>query len=366
MFVDAKYITSHFINILNVKKMNEESAKIAELRQRQKQAIAVLDFAYAKQIDEEIINIKAGNAKLNKQHLYQPTLDQLTSYLEKFDNIVEEKRLMFFKEEKFVRSKYDTKFTQTKSLHMKILSEIQMKQVKAILKERSRPVPEYEDMIVNAQKAAAVGKYELAEQIRDKSSEVAALIFEQREQRINDKYEAIQNNALETMSREIQNLVSLLQRNLASIHTKKADCFDDLYKTREQQIINIHQKFTFLWTKQTPVAKKCAPIDCFNKQFEAILNEFDCPIPEQLLVGEKRIGPQLTPQSLKSSEIKGMAQVLKRSPSPMRNRSPSNVGRSPSTPKSVSSVKSRSPSATPRSNQISTPRRSPSTPRRDF
>ena len=343
--------------------MNEESQKIADLRQKQKQAISILDFASAKQIDQEIEHIKAGSARKNAQSIYQPTLDQLESYLQKFDITAEEKRVSFFKEEKFIRAKYDSKFTEAKSRHMKMLTEIQLKQVKAILKERSRPVPEYEEMLRNAQKAAAIGNYDLAEEIRERSSQVAQLAFDQREQVVNDKFEALQQNALETMSIEIQNLVTMLERGLANVQTKKAHCLNELYRLREQHVISLHQQFTQFWTKQTPIAKRCAPVEPFNAQFEEILNRYDCPIPHQLLVIEKRIGPQLTPKSLKNLESTPK-DIIKRSPSPMRNRSPSpGISRSQSP-----STRNRSPYATPSKSPRNrspsmTPSKSPSTPK---
>ena len=146
--------------------MNDENTLIAELRARQKQAIDVLDFKYARQIDEEITDIKAGNGRKNKQSVYQPYLDMLQTYLEEFDTLVEEKNLEFFNEEKCIRAKFEQKFKQAQNRHMKLLTEIQMKQVKAFLKERSRPIPEYESMISNAKKAAASGDFDLAEQMK--------------------------------------------------------------------------------------------------------------------------------------------------------------------------------------------------------
>lgn len=314
--------------------MDEENdkinAKIRELRLKQKQAIEVLDFNYARQINEEIIDIKAGIAKKNKQSLYQPYLDMLENYLKEFNDIVAEKRRLFFNEEKCVRAKYEQKFKQAKNRHMKILAEIQMKQVKSFLKERSRPVPEYEDMIVNAKKAAAAGDFDLAEQIRDKSSEVAQLVYDEREKKINDKFQIIQVNTLNTMSTEIQTISTLLQRALSNVQTRKNTCFDDLYKSRKQQVIAIHQKFTFVWTKCNPVAKKCAKVSNFNTQFEEICNKYDCPIPDQLLVGDKRIGPQLTQKTILNREMKSLT-PKKRSPStPTRSRPPNYAPRTPS------------------------------------
>lgn len=310
--------------------MNEEDEKIRELRLKQKQAIEVLDFKYARQINEEIIDIKAGAAKKNKQALYQPYLDMLENYLKEFDQTVEEKQRLFFNEEKCVRAKYEQKFKQAKSRHMKILTEIQMKQVKSFLKERSRPVPEYEDMIVNAKKAAAAGDFDLAEQIRDKSSEVAQLVYDERERKVNDKFEVIQLNTLNTMSTEIHNLATLLQRAISSIKTKKDRCFEELYKSRELQVIAIHQKFTFMWTKCSSVAKKCAKVSHFNVQFEQICNQYECPIPDQLLVGDKRIGPQLTQRSIQNRESR-LLTPKKRSPStPTRIRQSTRVQMTPS------------------------------------
>lgn len=314
--------------------MDEENdkinAKIRELRLKQKQAIEVLDFTYARQINEEIIEIKAGNAKKNKQSLYQPYLDMLEKYLIEFSDIVAEKKRLFFNEEKCIRAKYEQKFKQAKNRHMKILAEIQMKQVKSFLKERSRPVPEYEDMIINAKKAAAAGDFDLAEQIRDKSSEVAQLVYDEREKKVNDKFQIIQINTLNTMGTEIQNISTLLQRALANVQTKKNACFEDLNKTRELQVIAIHQKFTFAWTKCNPVAKKCAKVGYFNVQFEEICNKYDCLIPDQLLVGDKRIGPQLTQKTLLNRELNSLT-PKKRSPStPTRSRSSKYMSMTPS------------------------------------
>lgn len=302
--------------------MNDENTLIAELRARQKQAIDVLDFKYARQIDEEITDIKAGNGRKNKQSVYQPYLDMLQTYLEEFDTLVEEKNLEFFNEEKCIRAKFEQKFKQAQTRHMKLLTEIQMKQVKAFLKERSRPIPEYESMISNAKKAAASGDFDLAEQIRDNSSEVAQIAYQQREQVIQGKYDVIQNNALNTMSTEIQTLASLLERALTNLNTKKDFAFRDLYNSREIQISSIHQKFTLAWTKQTPIAKKCTPVADFNSQFEAICNSFNCPIPDSLLVGEKRIGPHLTKQTIINRESKVLT-PKKRAPNSPANRSAS-------------------------------------------
>lgn len=243
----------------------EVDMRIIELRNRKKEAIRVLDYQLAEEINNQI-------SELHKEYELFSEDQQQMNFRIKLRQIIEDFKAHFITakneihtEEMFVRNKINENFEKLRKKHVQELINLEKEYSAARLRESERIIPDYELLISESRYAAGSGNFEEARALQARAD-----LLQQQDlaKRLGKTDEAFQENTkiqIQTQKREIEDLVAKYKDEMDTINKKAQNKLAKIRDNRENAIV-AHMQMTCSKTKTSKPFHVITIEECNNNR----------------------------------------------------------------------------------------------------
>lgn len=223
-------------------KSGRDEDKIRSLREQRKESIRVHNFERAKEIDEEILQIKKDAADRLQRETREDFKRHLANILTKF----QEKALVVKdecdQEVKMCRTRYHKIFLDMQSLQKNELADLEIEFANSRSRENLRKIPQYEQILEHSRKAATAGQYEEALSLREDARIFAQDDLQRRLAQVEDDFMQQRQGLLDKFRVAIVALQQRLKVDLERLESNRIARFEEEDKSKTAQIAVLVQK----------------------------------------------------------------------------------------------------------------------------
>lgn len=263
----------------STKKTAPNSQKIQQLRAERKAAIADLNFARVKELDQEIdklANTTDDNSLLVEMkdkltELYRVSMEKVSQ----LESQAQAKRHDH-------RTHINEMFKEMKQAHINEIIEMDRQFAQLRLRESERSIPERDELIAKARTAANLKEYEKAASFQEHAIIVGETELEARFAKVDQNYNSARTDLLSKQKKAIASLSKKLQAGLKQIETEL-----EISKKNEMSALNsklgaMYLKYVNKLTAPVRKGGYGLPVKSVQKAAMDTLTSIDCPIPSEI------------------------------------------------------------------------------------
>ena len=220
-----------------------DSKSVQELIELKANYIKECDFVSARETKEAINKKKKSDAQTKLDSICSTILEHIQANEDKRRLILEVCESEYNAQISEYRLKVDSLFRNFQARHITELIKIEENYTNQILKEKSRSIPQYNQLIKQAQGLAKADDFEGAIRIQEQAEKIKAKDFNQRRALIDEKFIGLKETVYERQKCE-----------LLSLNQKLSSYFSYCKKKYDENVEQINEKFKVFLLREEKTA----------------------------------------------------------------------------------------------------------------